>query len=282
MPRSKFGRPGISAWAVPFAALLLLAQCATALAGAEIHVATTGKDDNNGTAAAPLASLRQAQVLARKAGQATVVVHKGTWFLPEPLVFTAEDSGCTWRAAEGETAVLSGGRTISGWVQKVGGVWAAPVPDADAWYFRSLYVDGKRAVRARFPNRSGKDYALRGPAEQLSKDASSQVLTVDPAYLSDWKNLTDVEVVVNINWASFHKRIQSVDRESGKITLMPPHATYTGRNRPTSKRYFWFENAREMLDEPGEWYLDRAEKTLFYMPRQGEDLATAQVVAPRL
>ena len=69
-----------------------------------------GKDGQSGTAAAPVASLQRAQALARKAGQATVVVHEGTWFLSEPLVLTAEDSGCTWRAAEGETAILSGGR----------------------------------------------------------------------------------------------------------------------------------------------------------------------------
>ena len=33
------------------------------------------------------------------------------------------------------------------------------------------------------------------------------------------------------------------------------------------------------LDQPGEWFLDR-EGTLYYMPREGEDMATAEVIAP--
>ena len=41
----------------------------------------------------------------------------------------------------------------------------------------------------------------------------------------------------------------------------------------------WIENAYELLDEPGEWYLDRSRHELFYRPRPGEDLATARVVA---
>jgi hypothetical protein len=245
-------------------AVFLLAQCAAVVSADEVHVALNGKDENDGSAAAPVASLKRAQLLARKAGQATVIVHEGTWFLPETLVFTAEDSGCTWRAAEGKTVILSGGRRMGGWVRKENGIWSAPVPGAKEWYFRELFVAGKRAIRARFPNRSAKEHALQGPRTELSKDASLQVMNVDQKYLGDWKNLTDVEIVVNLNWASFHKRIQKVDKGTGDCTMVPPHAKYWGNNRPWSKRYFWFENALEMLDEPGEWYLDRKEDTLFY------------------
>lgn len=261
-------------------AIPLLVNCATVLAAAEIHVAGNGKDENNGSAAAPIASLQRAQTLARKADKAIVTIHEGTWFLSEPLVFTSEDSGCTWRAAEGEKVVLSGGRKIGGWVRKENGVWSAPVPGADKWYFRDLYVGGKRAVRARFPNRSAKEYALRLRGYDGSGD--QRILTVDPKLLSAWKNLNDVEIVVNINWASYHKRIQEVDEQTGHCIMMPPHCSYKGRNSPSSKRYFFFENALEMLDEPGEWYLDRKEDALFYMPREGEDPTTAEIIAPEL
>jgi parallel beta-helix repeat protein len=205
---------------------------------------------------------------------------RGFW--PSHSYFTAEDSGCTWRADEGTQVILSGGRTIAGWVRKENGIWSAPVAGANDWYFRELFVNGNRAVRARFPNRSSKDYALPGPKTELSKDASSMVMSVDPKYLADWKNLTDVEIVVNLNWASFHKRIQSVDKQTGNCTMMPPHANYSGHNSPNVKRYFWFENALEMLNEPGEWYLDRKAETIFYMAREGEDLSKAEVIAPKL
>jgi hypothetical protein len=40
------------------------------------------------------------------------------------------------------------------------------------------------------------------------------------------------------------------------------------------------ENAREMLDEPGQWYLDRQSGVLSYWPRPGEDMSQVEVVAP--
>ena len=42
----------------------------------------------------------------------------------------------------------------------------------------------------------------------------------------------------------------------------------------------YIENALELLDEPGEWYLDRPAKTVYYMPRQGEDMTNAEVIVP--
>ena len=38
----------------------------------------------------------------------------------------------------------------------------------------------------------------------------------------------------------------------------------------------------EALDTPGQWYLDRALGRLYILPEEGEDLATAEIIAPRL
>ena len=45
---------------------------------------------------------------------------------------------------------------------------------------------------------------------------------------------------------------------------------------------YHFENALELLDESGEWYLATDTNQLYYKPRSGEDMATAEVVVPRL
>ena len=80
---------------------------------AEIHVAP-----GNGGATAPYASLVEARDAARRsiaAGEpTTVVLHGGVYYLPETLRLGQEDSGTAtqpvvWRAAKGETPVLSGG-----------------------------------------------------------------------------------------------------------------------------------------------------------------------------
>lgn len=41
-------------------------------------------------------------------------------------------------------------------------------------------------------------------------------------------------------------------------------------------------NAYELLDEPGEFYFDKTEKYLYYIPRENEDLSSAEVVVPRV
>src|SRR4051812_38318026 len=94
------------------------------------QVPVTPKDD--------LAKVRDA-VRGKKA---TVVLRGGTYFLPETLVFKPEDSETTWRAAPGETVVLSGGRPISDWKKSDGGRWTAQVPDE--LRFNQLFIDGKR------------------------------------------------------------------------------------------------------------------------------------------
>jgi hypothetical protein len=38
----------------------------------------------------------------------------------------------------------------------------------------------------------------------------------------------------------------------------------------------------EALDTTGQWYLDRPEGQLYYLPQPGEDMASAEIVAPRL
>lgn len=44
----------------------------------------------------------------------------------------------------------------------------------------------------------------------------------------------------------------------------------------------WIENAYELLDDDGEWYLDQEAGYLYYKPLPGEDLTTAETVIGRL
>ena len=122
----------------------------------EFFVSTTGN----------LATLERARDAVRAAKAAhpnariTVTVRGGTYYLPSTLVFTPEDSGTAgapivWRAAPGEKVVLSGGRRIPAhWKTTDGKIYFADVPDArdGAWDFDQLFVNDRRAVKARYPN----------------------------------------------------------------------------------------------------------------------------------
>ena len=161
---------------------------------AEIHVSPRGQDDNPGTNAASVATLRAAQTIARQyiaeglQEPVHVVIGEGTYYLNAPLKLTSEDSGTaecpvTWRAAQGEKVLLSGGVRITRHLAEWLADWSVPVPGVrNGWNFRQLFVNGKRAIRARFPNADqanpflyatdgGTDHAIIDP--KLVKPAAS-------------------------------------------------------------------------------------------------------------
>jgi hypothetical protein len=137
-------------------------------------------------------------------------------------------------------------------------------------------------TRARTPNvdASQPHWQLKGA--QLADDLSSYTLTIDPARLGSWSQVSDMEIMVAGNWAINRKRIASIDPSAGTVTLAPPHALGHSAIRPGPGRWCYFENAPELLDQPGEWYLDRTKGLLRLKPLDGVDLSTAEVVAPRL
>jgi hypothetical protein len=149
---------------------LLLACTFTSLARAAdlmIYVSPDGKDTWSGGLAkpnaegtdGPVATLERARDILRQkrsaAGEARVIVGDGPYPLTQPFTLNPGDSGVTYEAAPGAQPVFSGGRTIRGFEQAENGLWRARVPEAASgqWRFEQLFVNGRRAVRARTPNK---------------------------------------------------------------------------------------------------------------------------------
>ena len=262
---------------------------------ADFHVDTGGADANPGTIAKPFATLTRARDAVRRRiatglkGDVTVLIHGGAYFLSEPLVFGPEDSpaerqAITYAAAPGQEVVVSGGRRIAGWKRGRGELWTADVPGVKAgkWYPRHLFVNGRRAVRARRPNLGGNRPYLRLAGAKLSTDRTVYTLTVEPGGIRGWSNPSDVEIVVLGEWEIVRKRLKSVDADRHTVTLAPPHIENHRAILPRRGMACYFENAPELLDRPSEWYLDRPTGVLAYWPRPGEDMRRAEVVAPVL
>ena len=101
--------------------------------------------------------------------------------------------------------------------------------------------------------------------------------------MADWKNPGDIEFVYDQAWERTICKVATIKREgSGAVvTMQEPYFTLARLKGgvqvgvPT-----YVENAFELLDEPGEWYLDRAAHEVYYIPRPGEDMQTTEVVAP--
>lgn len=280
----------------PLVLLVLTALLASPLPGnakTEIFVAPGGNDAGPGTREAPLASPAAAQKAVRRLVAAglkedvTVILRGGVYRLGQSLVFGPEDSGTeefavVYSAATGEKPVLSGGRAITGWKRGDGGIWTANVPGVKdgKWHFRHLFVNGRRAVRARTPNRDGAEPDLQLKGASLSTDLKRYTLSIAPGLGADWQNVADIEVMVVGNWEINRKRLESLDAKTGLVVLAPPHAQGHEAICPGPGRWCYFENARQMLDQPGEWYLDRTTGLVSYMPLPDEEMARAEVVAP--
>ena len=147
--------------------------------------------------------------------------------------------------------------------------------------FRQLYVNKTPVVRARTPN-AGSYSRL------LSWDIAGRRMEINASEISNWQRLNEVEMVIlggGVNQSNLRVGSFSTAGSSAFVTPQEPERKrifVQGYPPKVPARPYWFENALEFLDAPGEWYLNTQTNEVYYMPRAGEDMATAEVVAPVL
>ena len=261
------------------------------------YVAPNGSDTASGTVAQPFRTLERARdaVRALKQGGSlakpvTVYLRDGVYPMTEPLVLTPTDSGTAtcpvvYRAYEDEKPVISGGRVLSGWQKGPADVWQIKIPAvrAEQWTFRQLYVNGRQYRRARIPNEGFLRVAgcPEGTPGTVNYHKDCQSFEFKPGDLDpDWTNLDDAEVIVYHFWTDSHLPIQSIDTAKNLVTFKHKAGkVFTDDFSENGARYI-VENVFEGLDKPGEWYLNRQTGVLYVIPKPGDDLTTAEVVAP--
>jgi hypothetical protein len=227
---------------------------------------------------AAIMRIRQLKASAAITFPVTVWIRGGTYPLRRPLNFSPEDSGpVTFAAYPGEQPVLDGGERIKDWTeQRVNGstVWVADVKDMLARhdYFHSLFVNGERRQRARLPKKGAyRILDVPGLTARAQLFEGSDTFKVTPGEVRNWRNLHDVEIRVLHYWTDERMPIESVDESTGLVksdrtSIFSLQEGYTGKWAE-----YWIENVFESLgSEPGEWYLDRTEKKLYYVPMPGE------------
>jgi parallel beta-helix repeat protein len=250
---------------------------------ANLYVATGGRTGWSGRLPEPnaqgtdgplpsLVTARDAARAMRSRGTSepvTIFIRGGAYVLSQPFVLLPEDSDTTYAAYLNERPVISGGQRIDGWKKTKGAIWIAPAPR----YFRQLFVNGRRAQRARTPNNGF--FRIEGPSSQ---DKPFQLKFRGNDIRQEWAERGDVEVVAMLAWADIRMPIVQVNEETHVATL-------TGEPRRSNKEKdarYYIENAPDALDSPGEWYLDRKSSTVSYWTMPGEDLSRDEVIAPAL
>lgn len=264
--------------------------CCLQLNGQVIYVSTRGNDKWNGSEKKPVASLVRAQELARAYGRDTsveIVFEDGIYYLPGTVQFTGQDSKdypatVTLRARHEGKAVISGGQQIRlDWKQEAGNIYVASVPagmDID-----QLYVAGLRQPMARFPNaQPGKQRNVYDTwVLDHQAQPNSEMDPLQPERIALWKNPEGgyVHAMHTALWGDMHWEIKGKN-EDGTLQLEGGWQN----NRPSGMHplYRFVENIKEELDVPGEWYYDRSESKLYYMPLPEIDLDEAKVEIVRL
>jgi len=279
--------------------------CSHWLLAGEIWISPKGSDFNDGTRQSPKATLTSALRQAREwrrtednriQGGITIYMEGGTYAFYEPFFIRPEDSGTKEsptiiRSVGDEKVILSGGISINGW-KKQGKVWVADVPvfNGRPLDFRQLWVNGKKAVRAR----DVEDFEKMNRI--CSVDEKNEILYVPAVSI---RRLIDnkgnlkakyAEMVLHQMWCVANLRIRSVEVQGDSAAIRfhqpesriqfehpwpRPMVTTDGHNSA-----FYLTNARELQDVPGEWYHDIDARKIYYYPREGEKMQEAEVIVP--
>lgn len=279
--------------------------CSHWLLAGEIWISPKGSDFNDGTRQSPKATLTSALRQAREwrrtednriQGGITIYMEGGTYAFYEPFFIRPEDSGTKEsptiiRSVGDEKVILSGGISINGW-KKQGKVWVADVPvfNGRPLDFRQLWVNGKKAVRAR----DVEDFEKMNRI--CSVDEKNEILYVPAVSI---RRLIDnkgnlkakyAEMVLHQMWCVANLRIRSVEVQGDSAAIRfhqpesriqfehpwpRPMVTTDGHNSA-----FYLTNARELQDVPGEWYHDMDARKVYYYPREGEKMQEAEVIVP--
>lgn len=226
-----------------------------------------------------------------------VIFRDGVYRLKNSLRFNRPEMGeVTLRAEHEGKAVLSGGRTLTGWTETTEAgrrVWTLQIPEVaeQSWYFRQLFVNGVRRPRARFPkfDAVGKQFATQRieamhtagrevPAVGLHEGDHRFRIPPGPAEKSVC--LRDAEAVLLHFWID--ERLPDLYRNPSTGWLESSCKSVFNLREAFNEKLsrFYIDNLAEALTDPGEWYLDRATGVLRYLPLAGETLENTALEAP--
>jgi len=264
------------------AALGLTAAMATALALPS--AAAPGPNDIVVDPQGEVSTLAAAQQALRGlggTGPVTVWIKGGTYTVP--LEFTAADRpNVTWRGMPGEEVVLTGAKDITGWQADTVNGLACWSTRAEGGYFTSLYHPTQLLSRPRYPAQ-GYLFVDHVEGAKLAYPEGTIPWDMTLAHLSffakegdlrQFHALQDVTLRVLHYWKDEISNLVSYDGDTRELTWGRPAAMKVRAD----DRYF-LENVFEELKEPGQWYLDRAASKLYYIPFEGEDMASTVLYA---
>lgn len=240
-----------------------------------------GSDENTGIKSEPVATIDAAIRLVKEnngdmENHLFVFLKGGQYKLDESIVMTAEESGSNgynvvYTSYGDEKAQLMAGEEFSNFElhdEKLN-IYKTYVGDTMS---RQVYINGVRGIRAR------SDRELTNA--ELVKEYG---FLSDDTFLAEYKNVKDLEMVMYSIWTQPRcgvSDIQIVDNKAKIIMDEEAWPTGLGGNNTPWQLPYWYENAYELLNTAGEWYIDSTDGYLYYIPRPFEDPETMVATVP--
>lgn len=266
------------------------------------YVSPTGSDTNAGTASAPFLTIAKARDVVRTVNTSMaqdlyVYLRGGVYNITSTISFGVQDSGTNghrvfYKAYPGETPILNGATKVTGWTQSTGGkTFQAPL--ARTTKLRNLYVnDARAALTSKTVASKGGTGTYAVTAGQATwawasgsgSDGAKYNTSDVPAIAS---NKDDLEIINGTTWNENIVCVRDVvttsDNYRGLLFQQPYGAIaqlpgWSAGFSVTGTHTIY--NAYEFLSSPGQFYFDKTAGTLYYYPRSGEDMTTADVEAP--
>jgi VCBS repeat-containing protein/parallel beta-helix repeat protein len=240
-----------------------------------LYVATDGNDSWSGQLAAPdaagtdgpLASLQAAQAKMEAGTTKTTYIEGGTYNLHASLNLGSADSGESWLAYPGQTPVIEGGQSVTGWTQQANGLWTANAP-AGAFALggavADLFVDGVRQTHARYPN-AVPSMPVRGgwlPVQQsLTGENTATSFQFRPGDLPVLTSTAGLYAAVyqQNGWQEYTLPVASINMATDTITL----AGASEMPIDIGSRFYLY-NAASQLDAAHEWFYNPATNIITY------------------
>ena len=257
-----------------------------AATAADFYVSPGGNDSNPGTKDQPFATIGHARDIVRTVPQRGkepihIILHGGTYHLPETIVFTNTDSGTKdapieYRAADGEEPVIDGGYELKGlhWTPYKNGIMQSPVPGnqvpADVT-FDQLFVNDKMQILARYPNYDPNEVVYNGYAPDA----------ISPDRVKRWADPRGgfIHMQHQARWGSMDFLITGKDSK-GDLTY--EGGWQVNRKSGMTSKYRFVENIFEELDQPGEWFFDKKSSTLYFYPPSDISIEAAKFEGVKL
>jgi hypothetical protein len=284
----------------------VFSSASTSFAETSFYVSTSGRADGSGSWWHPFATLEQARDAVRTAKKAnakqsfTVIVKDGVYLLTDSFKLAEEDSGTEtypviYKASKQGGAKLYGGALLDKknfksitdekilarlqsearkhvLVCDVSQELKGDLPQIPLAYHGAvtppfLYVDGQPKTIARWPNKG--EWATFCTVVDPGREKQPGAFEFKDARIAKW-NMADgvwMHGYWTHDWSDEVLKVASYEADQGVVRLAARHGYgLMAGTWGKKERRFYALNVLEELDAPGEWYLDRKAKLLFYYP----------------